>query len=328
MKKRILAIIAVFAVLSTLFCTVVSATVQDSAKDFFTWSYSYLNYINGTNSAGVGNAYETIVDSKFYFATWYDNINFGSDEAERFYANQFLEVERDSGAVEVRRPIMNSAHYQQIDMTEAVIDYREGFINFGYTYTLPCVIEDFAPNGRDVYQYDPYTDFTYTNFAVYHYFKYTQEESTTAGVSMHIEHNELSDSIYNTYAYEFDRVGEWQVITNIVFFNNDTMRYANIETVTMVFVHPDEVEHEAIYWQGYYDGYDEGYKEGYDDGVDTSEEWNVLTLVNAIMEAPFAFIDTAFNFTVFGVNIANGIRVLFSIGIVAMIAVLIFKVFI
>jgi len=332
MKRRIIAIVAVVAVLSTLFCTAVSAVVQDSAKDFFTWSYKYLEYINGTNSSNVGGVYETMADSEFYFATWYDLINYNTDEASRNYANQFLEVERDNGDVNTNRPIMNSAHYQQLDMDDTMTHYREGFINFGYKYTLPCIVDDFKPNGRDVYQYDPYTDFTYTNFTVYHYFKFTQEDSTTAGVSMHIEQNELSDVQYNTYSYEFNRVGEWQVITNIVFFNNDTIEYDNIETVTTIFVQSESIDEDLAYQRGYNDGYNEGYhigyNKGYYDGIATEEKWTVLSLINAIIEAPFTFIDNAFSFTVFGVNVANAIRVVFTIGIIAMLAVVIFKVFI
>lgn len=75
------------------------------------------------------------------------------------------------------------------------------------------------------------------------------------------------------------------------------------------------------YWRNYYadiinnTNYDTAYQAGYNDALAEPNSSKIIDIIKVIFEAPFYIIQKVFNLELFGINIANFIFTLFSIGV-------------
>lgn len=68
--------------------------------------------------------------------------------------------------------------------------------------------------------------------------------------------------------------------------------------------------------------YQRGYNVGYDDGMQQS---SLVDLITAIFRAPMELVDSVLDFNIFGINMAASVRVLITMAIIGVIAVVVWK---
>lgn len=136
--------------------------------------------------------------------------------------------------------------------------------------------------------------------------------------------NTLSGEPQSLSMYES---GDYVVHTNIYFYSNaddnENLRLPRYITRTQnITINDVKAELQAEYSSGFAVGYDDGYI----DGMDYGQEWNLQSFVDALFKAPVTFVEEAFNFDIFGVNVANFVKALFTLLAVAFVVVAILKV--
>lgn len=303
-KKRALAITCLLLMLTMVFTA--SASSVASEKEYYNWSYD-IAYADST-------AYELGIDEPFYPCI-YGTQKDSNDNANRVYWLQF-QTSVDG--------ILSDATLNQLDTEKTIGDdsvwKRDGYVTIGYE-----LFEEQAIDG--VKLYDPQTDFAYTKASVYFHFKFNElsyaDATTVRRVSTQLP-TEAGNRTIRGFAFG-DAVGEVETITEVVFWDSDSFTYKNIETSQTLNVETYTNE-EHDHWQNGYDiGYGEGYNKGLADGIERGQEWDLYSLISAIFDAPFQFVERALDFDIFGFNVADFVRMVIGFGVLGLLVYVIVR---
>ena len=116
-------------------------------------------------------------------------------------------------------------------------------------------------------------------------------------------------------------------------YGSDGKRIVDTEQLKMTYqatifdpVTRSENQQYQDYAKMYQERYALGYTVGFDAGVFQAEEYSVPNLVIALFAAPAEFITTMLDFNVFGINIANTVKAIFTIALLAFVVIMIVKV--
>lgn len=89
---------------------------------------------------------------------------------------------------------------------------------------------------------------------------------------------------------------------------------------------PDiKVSTQPAYFEGYSLGESVGYDKGYRDGVESMEEYDMYSMITALVVSPVTFVKEALNFDVFGVNISGFVTMLMTLALIALVVVVIVR---
>lgn len=308
MKKKIFCIIVTVLLLVATFTLSIGATSQ---KEYYEWSYSWKDCGDTADTVGQG---ETVIPYHFY-----DTFSTESgDTAKRSYllgySTGFLQPQ---GLYE--QGVIYSA-FETLNGSEMAKYSRDGYVNYAYRFTL----DDEYYQG--VKGYDAHTQFEYTSYVVSHHFKYDYSNTPNYDIKQVTTQKPTEDGTNQTiFGYTFHRNGRVECITTVTFYDADNMAYKTITETTYIVVERYSSIEQDHYNHGYDVGYADGYNKGVADIVEGKEDYTIKGMINALAEAPFRFIDNAFGFEVFGINVASALRVLFTLAVVVLVVGLVVK---
>ncbi len=123
------------------------------------------------------------------------------------------------------------------------------------------------------------------------------------------------------YAMSFYETGSYTAVFRLYYKYNNLYHpvYAEKEQDFEVHEVSEFIEEQSLIL------YNKGYADGYANASEASEKWDFYTMISAVVSAPLTFLDQAFNFTVFGINIASFVRVLFTCLLIVFVVVVILR---
>lgn len=118
----------------------------------------------------------------------------------------------------------------------------------------------------------------------------------------------------------FNKADTYQVWVQLSFYLDGKIQKLIAQEQWITVMSYEEMNAEA-----YNKGIAKGYQDGYNSAIDNSDQWSLWAGLNTLILAPITFVNEAFNFYVFGVNVASFIKMVFTLMIVVFVIVVICK---
>lgn len=306
MKKKILALLCSVLVLVSVFALTCAAKPNDVDNVVIEPS-------NQAEIIGIGDV--------VYLGTCVTNCYYNHIRYYNCLVNgNFIE----NGVLSYNELALN---YEGVEVTNYSPQTNKGDLVYTFSYTYM----------NDGGEYD-YQNALHANGEKFHTIKYKvtfynnnfDSEIRTHNIS-YVETISTDEASHHTICqgFKINKVGVFPYRIDVEFYDYEestmyplpiSMTYR--DTIT---VYGEDFDESKVYLKGYDNGHLDGYAKGYTDGCSASEEWSFRGLVSAIINAPLEFVSNALNFEVFGVNVANTVKVLITLSLLAIVITFLFK---
>lgn len=198
-------------------------------------------------------------------------------------------------------------------------DYSHNGFGYGYTMIYEKLYDNIYEDDRTGQYYNSLV-FTVTVFNET-YTKFDERDIMTSQVHYErtIGNNETTHEV--SEAITINKSGKYTVMCELSFYNSGVIGHENLFRFQDINVESvnDIREYE------YNRGVAVGYQDGYNNGVSATEKWSLYAFIDVLFTAPVHFVEEAFNFEIFGINMSNTIKAIFGLLAVLFVAIIIYK---